>query len=96
MANYRKLWFDNNKSLTGWYTCSWCKKKIRKQDVDIDHIIPQSLGGKDVLSNLQCMCKSCNRSKKNDVGFHTVKDLGKNFAKKTTKDLASSLFKKKK
>lgn len=78
---YREDWFENNQSNYGWYTCVRCKKKLRKEDVDIDHIIPQSLGGKDDLNNLQPMCKTCNRSKKNDVGLHTAKDLSKNVFK---------------
>lgn len=30
-----------------------------------DHVIPDSKGGKDHLSNLQCMCEECNERKKN-------------------------------
>ncbi|MFI3210576.1 MAG: HNH endonuclease signature motif containing protein [Peptostreptococcaceae bacterium] len=64
---YREDFFANNPSKNGWYTCVRCKKKLRKSDVDVDHIIPQSRGGSNRLNNLQPMCKSCNRSKKNDV-----------------------------
>ena len=44
---YRDIYFDRNKSNHGWYTCVRCGKKLRKSDVDIDHIIPQSRGGSD-------------------------------------------------
>lgn len=93
MANYRELWFKNNTSITGWYTCQRCRKKIRKKDVDIDHIIPQSRGGRDVLDNLQCMCRTCNRSKQNDMGLHTVQDLGRNVVKNRAKGVVRGLFK---
>lgn len=72
--NYRELWFANNESDHGWYTCAECGKKIRKADADIDHIVPQKYGGKDKLYNLQCLCKHCNRSKQASVN-DTVPDL---------------------
>lgn len=75
---YRDEWFDSNNSNHGWYTCVRCGKKLRKGDVDIDHIIPQNYGGSDNLNNLQCMCRHCNRSKKDDIGVHTVKDYTRN------------------
>ena len=46
---YRDDWFDNNDSNHGWYTCVRCGRKLRRGDVDIDHIIPQSYGGRDSL-----------------------------------------------
>lgn len=76
MGNYREEWFANNKSDHGWYTCAKCGKKMRKGDVDIDHIIPQKRRGPDSLWNLQCMCKHCNRSKQASVK-ETVPDLVK-------------------
>lgn len=78
MSNYRKDYIENNPSNHGWYTCVRCKRKMRKGDMDIDHIIPQSKGGSDSLYNLQCMCKHCNRSKGNDVNLQTGADLGRN------------------
>jgi 5-methylcytosine-specific restriction endonuclease McrA len=90
---YRDDWFENNDSNYGWYTCQRCGKNLRKGDVDIDHIIPQSYGGDDDLNNLQCMCRSCNRSKQDDIGLHTVKDYARNTSQNTFKKLGN-LFKK--
>lgn len=73
---YREEWFAHNKSDHGWYTCARCKKKFRKADVDIDHIIPQKHGGSDALWNLQCLCKHCNRSKQASMK-DTMPDLAK-------------------
>lgn len=84
---YRETYFENNKSNHGWYTCVRCGKKLRKSDVDIDHIIPQSKGGKDSVHNLQCMCKHCNRSKQDDLDWNTVKDLGRNITHHSMKNL---------
>ena len=78
---YREEYFEHHKSNHGWYTCVRCGGKFRKSDIDIDHIIPQKYGGSDHLNNLQCMCKHCNRSKQDDVGFDTVKDLSRNVIK---------------
>lgn len=96
MPNYRDSYFDNNDSNYGWYTCVRCGKKLRKGDVDIDHIIPQSYGGGDHLNNLQCMCKHCNRSKRDDLD-NTVSDYTRNTVKNTSKSIKSgfdNLFKK--
>ena len=49
MAGYREDWFNNNESNHGWYTCVRCGKKLRKGDVDVDHIIPQNKGGRHDL-----------------------------------------------
>lgn len=74
MSNYRENYFNNNSGNHGWYECTKCGKKLRKGDADIDHIIPQSRGGNDSELNLQCMCRSCNRSKQADM-HDSGKDL---------------------
>lgn len=93
MSKYRDDWFENNDSNHGWYTCVRCGKKLRKGDADIDHIIPQSLGGSDNINNLQCMCKHCNRSKQDDVDFNTISDYSRNVAKNTSKDIQNAFSK---
>lgn len=91
MSDYREKWFKNNDSNYGWYTCVRCGKKLRKGDVDIDHIIPQKHGGGDHLNNLQCMCRSCNRSKQADLGFNTVKDYARNTTNNTSQTVRNGL-----
>ena len=45
--------------------CKCCGKKFDFEDMEGDHIVPWSKGGKTVYENLQMLCKSCNASKSN-------------------------------
>ena len=54
--------------------CAHCGRKLRKGDVDIDHILPRSKGGIDDPRNLQCLCVHCKRSKGNKTD-NTKADL---------------------
>ena len=45
--------------------CQECGKRCLQNEIEIDHIKPVSKGGKTVESNLQVLCRSCNRSKSN-------------------------------
>ena len=42
-----------------------CVKCGSKKDLEIDHIIPLSRGGKEDEDNMQILCKKCNREKHN-------------------------------
>lgn len=46
------------------YCCVKCGSEI---DLEIDHIIPISKGGKSEPSNLQTLCRSCNKQKSNII-----------------------------
>ena len=72
--DYRRTGLEHSQSDNGWYVCVKCGKKYRKGDMDIDHIIPKSKGGTNSRYNLQCICKHCNRSKRDDTA-DTNKDL---------------------
>ena len=74
----RQIGLDTNISNYGWYTCAHCGRKLRKGDVDIDHILPRSKGGIDDPRNLQCLCVHCNRSKGNTIDLQTGRDLARN------------------
>lgn len=45
--------------------CALCGATKNERVLDVDHIIPRSLGGKTEYSNLQVLCSKCNRSKGN-------------------------------
>ncbi len=85
---YRENWFAENKSDHGWYTCAKCGKKLRKADVDIDHIVPQKHHGSDKAFNLQCLCKHCNRSKQARV---SVTETGGDLINTNTKRVVKSV-----
>ena len=97
--NYREIYFANAPSNNGWYKCEHCKKSFRKCDIDVDHIVPKSKGGTNSYSNLQGLCRHCNRSKKDNM-TDTLSDLtkkGKERAKieKETRDFEKYLKKHK-
>lgn len=61
---YRQDFFNNTPSMLGKYQCAKCKKWFTKDEIDVDHRLSKRKGGTDDLWNLQAMCKSCNRGKR--------------------------------
>ena len=45
--------------------CAGCRSEFPYRAFEVDHVIPQSRGGTDHISNLQLLCSSCNRIKGN-------------------------------
>ena len=64
---YQKLHdevFRNARTSDGKYQCAQCGRKFDNTFyLQIDHITPMNRGGKTVLNNLQCLCRSCNARK---------------------------------
>jgi 5-methylcytosine-specific restriction endonuclease McrA len=56
----RKNIFERDKN-----TCQYCTKKLSREDLTIDHVIPRSRGGKNSWDNLVIACYACNARKKN-------------------------------
>ena len=57
---------DTNEFLKNHHTCYWCNKQINKEDsrsYHLDHFIPLSKGGLNVIKNIVLSCAKCNLSK---------------------------------
>lgn len=46
-------------------SCQYCGKKFKSEDLNLDHVIPVSRGGKDNWYNVVCSCVPCNLRKGN-------------------------------
>lgn len=53
-------------------TCQYCGKKFKPQDLNLDHVVSLSRGGKDSWENVVCSCVSCNLRK----GSRTLAEAG--------------------
>lgn len=45
------------------YLCAYCGEEFKAFKLTIDHVHPQSRGGKNIWTNCVTACKSCNHSK---------------------------------
>ena len=64
--NRNNSWFFIRKDILrrDRYSCSICKKRLKKAFLDVDHIIPVQMGGKLFdKNNLRTLCKECHRAK---------------------------------
>lgn len=59
------------------FKCELCGISADEKNIEVDHIFPKSLGGKDDLSNFQALCYSCNAAKRNtdDTDFRVFKTM---------------------
>jgi diadenosine tetraphosphate (Ap4A) HIT family hydrolase/5-methylcytosine-specific restriction endonuclease McrA len=59
------------------FRCELCGISADERNIEVDHIIPQSIGGKNDLSNFQALCYSCNAAKGNtdDTDFRLFRSL---------------------
>ena len=56
------------------YRCRECGATNKETTLEIDHIVPVSKGGSNNITNLQTLCKKCNRSKHTRTWVGGVKD----------------------
>lgn len=73
------------------YTCQYCGKKCRPEDLNIDHVIPLSRGGKNTWTNVVCSCSVCNHRK----GNKTLEEAGMKLIRKPQKPKWSEFISKK-
>lgn len=49
--------------------CEECSAKLKVGEAEIDHILPDALGGAPILSNARVLCRVCHRAKTDqDIG----------------------------
>jgi len=46
-------------------TCQYCGKRFSTKDLNLDHVLPRSLGGQSCWTNIVCSCIKCNTKKAN-------------------------------
>ena len=47
------------------FHCQYCNKKFDRTELNIDHVVPRSRGGKTTWDNVVCSCIKCNTRKGN-------------------------------
>lgn len=45
------------------FTCQYCGDRPHRSQLNLDHVIPRSLGGRTTWENVVCSCIDCNRRK---------------------------------
>ena len=45
------------------YTCQYCGEQPPRSRLNLDHVVPRSLGGRTSWENVVCSCVDCNRRK---------------------------------
>ena len=55
--------------------CNGCRSEFPFRVLEVDHIIPQRVGGQDNIENLQRLCAHCNRVKGDRPQEHLVARL---------------------
>jgi hypothetical protein len=49
------------------YTCQICDRRLKDDEIELDHKIPFSEGGSTDENNLQLTCRDCNRRKRANI-----------------------------
>jgi 5-methylcytosine-specific restriction endonuclease McrA len=44
-------------------TCQYCRRQLRRSDLNLDHVTPRSQGGRTCWENVVCSCIACNIKK---------------------------------
>jgi 5-methylcytosine-specific restriction endonuclease McrA len=45
------------------FTCQYCGERPHRSQLNLDHVIPRTLGGRTSWENVVCSCVDCNRRK---------------------------------
>lgn len=71
---WRQLQQQQGKLESEKAACSVCERDPGFDYMEVDHIVPRSLGGEHVEENLQLPCSHCDRSKGNKLMGQWLKE----------------------
>jgi 5-methylcytosine-specific restriction endonuclease McrA len=54
------------------FTCPCCHRSEPEIKLEKDHVVPVSLGGLNIIENIQPLCVRCNRSKHNKIIYYRI------------------------
>jgi 5-methylcytosine-specific restriction endonuclease McrA len=69
-------------------TCQYCGKNLPRSDLNLDHVMPRTQGGKTTWENVVCSCVPCNLKK----GGRTPEQAGMKLLKKPVRPRWTPLF----
>ncbi|MFP2932590.1 HNH endonuclease [Pyxidicoccus sp. 3LG] len=69
-------------------TCQYCGKNMARSDLNLDHVMPRSQGGKTTWENVVCSCVPCNLKK----GGRTPEQADMKLLKKPVRPRWTPLF----
>jgi 5-methylcytosine-specific restriction endonuclease McrA len=69
-------------------TCQYCGRQMARSELNLDHVVPRSQGGKTSWENVVCSCVPCNLSK----GGRTPEQAGIKLLKKPARPRWTPLF----
>jgi 5-methylcytosine-specific restriction endonuclease McrA len=77
-ANRRPKFSRRNVFARDRDTCQYCGKKCRKEDLNLEHIVPKSRGGGMTWKNIVLSCIPCNDRKRDrtpaEAGMHLIRE----------------------
>jgi len=56
LARAERLAIDN-------WQCQQCARVVSGREAHVDHVVPKSAGGSDLMDNLRTLCRSCHSRK---------------------------------
>lgn len=69
-------------------TCQYCARTLPRSELNLDHVLPRSQGGKTTWENVVCSCVPCNLKK----GGRTPEQANMKLLKKPTRPRWTPLF----
>ncbi|MBL8949813.1 MAG: HNH endonuclease [Myxococcaceae bacterium] len=69
-------------------TCQYCGQQLPRPELNLDHVVPRSQGGRTSWENVVCSCIECNLSK----GGRTPEQAGMKLLRKATRPRWTPFF----